>query len=95
MKATLKKIPKFKNEEEESAFWQTHDSADFVDYSRARKVSFPNLKPSNRSVSIRMPEGLLNQLKIRANERGIPYQSLIKQYLYERVYPDQKVGHGG
>ena len=82
---TLKKIPKFKSESEERRFWEKADSTGYVDYSGAKRHSLPNLKPSTRSISIRLPESLLDRLKVIANERDVPYQSLIKMYLAEKV----------
>jgi predicted DNA binding CopG/RHH family protein len=79
----LKKVPKFRSEKEESEFWATHDSTEYLDYSRAKKVLFPNLKPSTRSISIRLPESLIEHLKVLANKRDIPYQSLFKMLLIE------------
>ncbi len=81
----LKKIPKFKNEAEEVEFWATHDSIEYVDYSKARRIIFPNLKPSTRTISIRLPEALLEHLKVLANKRDVPYQSLLKMFLSEKV----------
>ncbi|MEW6116574.1 MAG: BrnA antitoxin family protein [Nitrospirota bacterium] len=81
----LKKIPKFKSEEEEIEFWSTHDSTEYVDYSTSRSVVFPNLKPSTKTISIRLPESLIEHLKLLANKRDIPYQSLLKMFLAERV----------
>jgi predicted DNA binding CopG/RHH family protein len=81
----LKKLPKFKNEKDEFAFWATHDSAEYADYSKAKKVLFPRLKPSTRTISIRLPESLIKHLKVLANKRDIPYQSLLKMYLMEKV----------
>jgi predicted DNA binding CopG/RHH family protein len=81
----LKTIPKFKNEKEESNFWATHDSTEYVDYSKPEAVRFPNLKPSTRNISIRLPESLIGHLKYLANKRDIPYQSLLKTFLAERV----------
>lgn len=78
-------IPTFKNEAEERAFWESHDSTDYVDWSRAERVRFPNLKPSSRSISLRMPLDLLERIKIAANKRDVPYQSLIKIWLSEKV----------
>jgi predicted DNA binding CopG/RHH family protein len=80
-----RKIPKFKDEDEERAFWSEHDSTDYVDWSSARRVTLPNLKPSTRSISIRLPEILLEELKVLANKRDVPYQSLLKVFLAERV----------
>jgi predicted DNA binding CopG/RHH family protein len=81
----IKAIPHFTTEDEEREFWANHDSTDFVDWSKARKSRLPNLKPSVKSISIRLPESLLNDLKIQANKRDIPYQSLMKIFLSEKV----------
>jgi predicted DNA binding CopG/RHH family protein len=81
----LKQIPKFKNEDEEREFWSTHDSAEYLDWSKAKKLRFTKLRPSVRSISLRLPEALLERIKILANRHDIPYQSLMKVYLSERV----------
>ena len=81
----LKSIPAFKTEAEERKFWETHDSTDYIDWGRAERVRFPNLKPSTTAISIRLPLGLLEQIKIAANKRDVPYQSLIKIWLSEKV----------
>jgi predicted DNA binding CopG/RHH family protein len=81
----LKKIPKFKSEAEEAEFWATHDSTEYIDYSTAKRVAFPNLKPSTRTISIRLPESLIEHLKVLANKRDVPYQSLLKILLSEKV----------
>ena len=81
----LKAIPSFKNEAQERKFWETHDSTDYVDWSKAQRVRFPNLKPSTTAISIRLPQLLLEQIKIAANKRDVPYQSLIKMWLAEKV----------
>ena len=81
----LKKIPKFKSEDEEIEFWDTHDSTEYLDWSKAQRTVFPNLKPSTESISIRLPSALLARLKELANEKDVPYQSLMKVYLSERV----------
>src|ERR1700682_668981 len=81
----LKPIPAFKTEAEERKFWETHDSTDYIDWSKAERVRFPNLKPSTTAISIRLPLGLLEQIKIAANKRDVPYQSLIKMWLAEKV----------
>lgn len=81
----MKKIPKFKNEAAERKFWQTHDSTEYLDWSKAQRVSFPNLKPSTQTISIRLPEGLLNRLKSIANKQDVPYQSLIKMFLQNQI----------
>ncbi|MGA2654466.1 MAG: BrnA antitoxin family protein [Gammaproteobacteria bacterium] len=80
-----KLIPKFKNEQEEQAFWAKHDSTDYVDWSKAQSLTFPNLKPSTKSISLRLPESLLDHLKQIANKQDVPYQTLIKIYLAERI----------
>lgn len=85
MKRKLKRIPKFKNEDEEREFWSKHDSTDYLDWDKAKKVVFPNLKPSVKSISIRLPEHMLETLKILANKRDVPYQSLLKIFLAERI----------
>ena len=77
--------PRFKSEAEERKFWETHDSADYFDWSKAERAHFPNLKPSTTAISIRLPLGLLEQIKIAANKRDVPYQSLIKMWLAEKV----------
>ena len=79
------KIPKFKNEEEEKAFWSTHDSADYVDWKAGNRMLFPNLKPSVKSISLRLPESMLEELRLLANKRDVPYQSLLKIFLSERI----------
>ena len=81
----LKKIPEFKNENDEVEFWATHDSADYLNYGKMKKGIFPNLKPSTRTISIRLPEILIQHLKVLANRRDIPYQSLIKLFLAEKI----------
>lgn len=80
-----KKIPKFKTEAEERAFWEKHDSSEYVDWKQAQAVAMPNLKPSTKTISLRLPEGLLESIKIEANKRDMPYQSLIKVWLAEDV----------
>jgi predicted DNA binding CopG/RHH family protein len=81
----LKRMPTFKTEAEERKFWETHDSTDYVDWSKAERVRFPNLKPSTTAISIRLPSALLEQIKVAANKRDVPYQSLIKMWLAEKV----------
>jgi predicted DNA binding CopG/RHH family protein len=77
--------PAFRNEAEERRFWETHDSTEYVDWSSARRVRFPNLKPSTETISLRLPAGLLADLKVLANQRDVPYQSLLKMFLADRV----------
>ncbi|GJL60782.1 MAG: hypothetical protein NPIRA03_36390 [Nitrospirales bacterium] len=80
-----KKIPEFKSEAEERAFWESHDSSEYIDWDKAQASSFPNLKLSTKTISLRLPEGLLDRIKIEANKRDVPYQSLIKTWLSEDV----------
>ena len=81
----LKPIPYFGSEAEEREFWETHDTADFVDWSKAKAGVFPALKPSTETISLRLPAGLLAELKILANKRDVPYQSLLKIFLSDRI----------
>ena len=81
----LKRIPEFESEEEEREFWSTHDSVEYVDWGKTRGLRLPNLKPTTRTVSIRMPETMLEDLRLLANRRDVPYQSLLKIYLAERI----------
>lgn len=86
MKKKLKKIPHFRNEAEESEFWQTHDSTEYIDWSNAKRgVMFPNLKLTAKPITIRLPVGLIDRVKIEAHKLDIPYQSLIKQYIHKGV----------
>jgi predicted DNA binding CopG/RHH family protein len=80
-----KKIPKFKNEDEERDFWAEHDSTEYIDWSRAQRAIFPNLKPSTKTISLRLPESMIEELKLLANKRDVPYQSLLKIFLAERI----------
>ena len=91
---TLPAIPRFADEAEERAFWATHDSTDYVDWSRARRLTLPNLKPSTETISLRLPEALLCDLKVLANRMDVPYQSLLKVYLAERVQAELRRGQG-
>jgi len=91
---SLKPIPKFESEDEEREFWATHDSVDYVDWSRAKRTSFPHLKPSTRTISLRLPESLIENLKMLANKRDVPYQSLLKIFLAERVEQELRGSHG-
>jgi len=85
MPKQLKKIPKFKTEAQERRFWETHDSTDYVNWSGAERVRLPNLKPTTQTISLRLPTPLLERIKIEANKRDVPYQSLIKIWLKEKV----------
>ena len=89
---TLKKIPKFKTEDEESDFWLTHDTTEYIDWSKAHRVVFPHLRPSVKSISIRLPESMLEELRLLANKRDVPYQSLLKIYLSDRLAAELKPG---
>ncbi len=84
-KSKKRRIPKFKNEDEEREFWASHDSTDYIDWSEAREVILPNLNPTLKTISIRLPEIMLEELKLIANKRDVPYQSLMKIFLAERV----------
>ena len=85
MSRKRKKTPEFKDESEERAFWESHDSSDYVDWDKGESVLFPNLKPTTKSISIRLPVGLLEQIKVAAHKRDVPYQSLIKMWLAEKT----------
>jgi len=85
----MKKIPSFKNEKAEREFWAKHDSAEYVDWSRARRMSLPKLQPSVRTISLRLPEAMLEDLKVLANRDDVPYQSLIKVFLADRIRREQ------
>ena len=85
---TQKTLPRFSSEDEERAFWSNHDSTDYVDWSKAPPVVLPNLKPTRQTISIRMPQLLLSQLKVMAHKRDVPYQSLIKMILHPRSRPE-------
>ncbi len=80
-----KKIPAFKNEDAEREFWDGHDSTEYIDWSKAKRAVFPRLKPSTETISLRLPKSLLDELKVLANKRDVPYQSLLKVFLAERV----------
>jgi predicted DNA binding CopG/RHH family protein len=87
----MKKIPKFKTEAEERDFWANADSSDYIDWSKSRRVLLPNIKPSLRTISLRLPELMIEELKIIANKRDVPYQSLIKIFLSERLSKELNV----
>jgi len=84
-------IPTFKHEDAEREFWATHDSTEFVDWSTAKRAVFPNLKPSTKTISLRLPESIIASLKLLANKRDVPYQSLLKVFLAEKV--DEELRH--
>jgi predicted DNA binding CopG/RHH family protein len=81
----LKNIPKFRNEDEERDFWANNDSSEYINWKKSKPVFFSKLKPSTKTISLRLPEYLLEELRIIANKRDIPYQSLIKVFLKERI----------
>ena len=85
MRTSAKKIPNFKNSEEEAEFWQREDSIDYIDWGKASLASFPNLKPSTETISLRLPATLLNEIKTIAHKKDVPYQSLIKFMLAQEV----------
>jgi len=90
---TKKQIPTFKNEDNQRDFWATHDSTEFVNWSKAKRAVFPNLKPSTKSISLRLPESVLVGLKMLANKRDVPYQSLLKVFLAEKVEQELRSRH--
>ena len=81
----MKKIPKFKNQKEEKKFWEHSDSAEYIDWTKAKLAKFPNLKVSPETISLRLPESLLNEIKIIAHKNDVPYQSLIKIMLAHEI----------
>ena len=85
MRKLIKTVPKFANEAEERIFWESHDSSAYVDWATAKSVAFPNLKPSTKTISLRLPQHLLDEIKVAANARDVPYQSLIKVWLQEKL----------
>jgi predicted DNA binding CopG/RHH family protein len=92
--ATKKKVPQFRREEEERDFWQTHDSTEYVDWKKAERLTLANLKPSVKTISLRLPESMLEELKLLANKRDVPYQSLVKVFLSDRIEQELSVkGH--
>jgi predicted DNA binding CopG/RHH family protein len=86
MSKHLKKIPGFKSEVAEKAFWEKHDSTNYVDWKKSRPAAFPNLKSTTKTISLRLPQHLLDSIKAAANARDVPYQSLIKVWLQERLH---------
>lgn len=91
MSKKLKQLPVFANEAEEREFWLNHDSTEFIDWSKAQKTVFPNLKPTTRSISLRLPLWMLDSIKTTANRQDVPYQSLIKVWLNEKL---EEAHHG-
>ena len=89
-KKALKPIPVFRSDEEAGEFWMTHDTTEYIDWTKARRVNFPSLKPSTATISLRLPQGLLDDLRVLANERDLPYPSLLKVYLADRVKEERR-----
>jgi predicted DNA binding CopG/RHH family protein len=89
MTNSKKKIPTLKTETQEREFWKKQDSTSYFDWMKARKVLFPNLKPTLRTISLRLPESMIAQLKVLANKRDVPYQSLMKIFLAERLQQEK------
>ena len=85
MKKLLKRIPKFSSEKEEREFWESNDTTEYFDWSKAELVEFPNLQPSTKTISIRLPENLLDRIRMQANKLDVPYQSLMKVWLAEKA----------
>ena len=88
MKKRLKPIPKFANEDDERRFWEQNDSSEYLDWSQAQQVVMPKLKPTTKTISLRLPQHLLDSIKAAANARDVPYQSLIKVWLQEKLHGD-------
>jgi predicted DNA binding CopG/RHH family protein len=86
MKKRLKTVPEFANEADERRLWEQHDSSDYFDWTRAQQVVMPNLKPTTKTISLRLPQHLLDSIKAAANARDVPYQSLIKVWLQEQLH---------
>ncbi len=86
MNKQTKAIPKFANEAKERAYWESHDSTEHLDWAKAQKVRLPNLKPTTKTISLRLPQHLLESIKVAANTRDVPYQSLIKVWLQEKLH---------
>jgi predicted DNA binding CopG/RHH family protein len=95
MKKKIRPVPKFRNEQDEREFWMTHDTTDYFDFSNANRVEIefdPGIEAPVKSISLRLPREMLNQLKVLANKKDIPYQSLIKVYLAEKIAEERKAG---
>lgn len=88
MSKKIKSVPAFKDEAEEREFWETHDSAEYLDWSKAKRVTLPNLKPTTQTISLRLPVSLLEGIKAAANAQDVPYQSLIKVWLHDKLLHD-------
>lgn len=86
MSKPLKPVPTFATEKEEREYWEQHDSTEYMDWSKAKRIALPNLKPSTQTISLRLPQHLLDSIKVAANSRDVPYQSLIKVWLQEKLH---------
>ena len=86
----MKKVPKFKTEKEEREFWAAADSTEYVEWKKGKRMVLPNLKPSLKTISLRLPESMLEELKLLANKQDVPYQSLLKMFLAERIEKELK-----
>jgi predicted DNA binding CopG/RHH family protein len=86
----LKPIPKFRSHEEAGEFWMKHDTTEYLDWSKAQPLRFTKLRPSTATISLRLPKGMLDELRVLANERDVPYQSLLKVYLAERIAEERR-----
>jgi predicted DNA binding CopG/RHH family protein len=86
----LKAVPEFRSDEEAGAFWMSHDAAEYLELSKAQPVRFAKLRPSTATISLRLPQAMLEELRVLANERDVPYQSLLKVYLAERIAQERK-----
>ena len=85
-----KAIPKFRSENAEREFWASHDSTDYIDWRKGKRTALPNLKPSSQTISLRLPKPMLDRLKILANKRDVPYQSLLKMFIADRLKAEFK-----
>jgi predicted DNA binding CopG/RHH family protein len=93
MKKKIKPVPKFRNEQDEREFWNTHDTTEYFDFSKSSRIEIefdPGIEAPVKSISLRLPREMLNQLKVLANKKDIPYQSLIKVYLAEKIAEERK-----
>lgn len=87
-------MPKFENEDQEREFWATHDSTDYLDWEEAKPIKFVKLRPTTRTISIRLPETMLERLKMLANKRDVPYQSLLKMFVADRIEEELRLKAG-
>lgn len=85
-----KKMPKFKSEDEEREFWATHDSSEYIDWKKARRIVLPELKPSLKTISLRLPESMIEELKLLAHKKDVPYQPFLKMFLSEKICEELK-----